>query len=74
MVLTRLQRDERTRAYADCRRARGKTDREIKCCLKRYIVRELHRRLESPPVVRASGGVPTPSAAGGPERSLKVAD
>jgi transposase len=46
VALTRLQRDERTRAYADRRRAQGKTDREIK----RYIARELYRRLESPPI------------------------
>jgi len=50
VALSRLQRDERTRTYADRRRAQGKTDREIKRCLKRYIARELYRRLESPPV------------------------
>jgi transposase len=50
VVLTRLQRDERTRAYAGRRRAQGKTDREIKRCLKRYIARELYRRLETPPL------------------------
>ncbi|WP_104525341.1 IS110 family RNA-guided transposase [Blastococcus atacamensis] len=50
VVLTRLQRDEPTRTYADRRRAEGKTDREIKRCLKRYIARELYRRLESPPL------------------------
>lgn len=50
VVLTRLQRDERTRAYADRRRTEGKTDREIKRCLKRYIARELYRRLESLPI------------------------
>jgi hypothetical protein len=50
VVLSRLQRDERTRAYADRRRAEGRTDREIKRCLKRYIARELYRRLESPPL------------------------
>jgi transposase len=49
VTLTRLRRDERTRAYAERRRAEGKTDREIKRCLKRYIARELYRRLESPP-------------------------
>ena len=48
VALTRLLRDDRTRAYADRRRAEGKTDREIKRCLKRYIARELYRRLESP--------------------------
>jgi transposase len=50
VTLTRLQRDEHTRAYADRRRTQGKTDREIKRCLKRYIARELYRRLESPPL------------------------
>jgi transposase len=49
VTLTRLQRDERTRAYAERRRSEGKTDREIKRCLKRYIARELYRRLESSP-------------------------
>lgn len=48
VALTRLQRDDRTRAYADRRRSQGKTDREIKRCLKRYISRELYRRLENP--------------------------
>ena len=33
-------------AYADHRRAEGKTDREIKRCLKRYISRQLYRQLE----------------------------
>ena len=50
VVLTRLQRDERTRAYADRRRGNGKTDREFTRCLKRYLARELYRRLESPPL------------------------
>ncbi|MFE9658403.1 transposase [Micromonospora sp. NPDC006431] len=49
VALCRLQHDEPTRAYADRRRAQGKTDREIKRCLKRYIARELYRRLENPP-------------------------
>jgi hypothetical protein len=48
--LCRLQRDERTRIYAERRRAEGKTDREIKRCLKRYIARELNPRPESPPL------------------------
>jgi transposase len=50
VTLSRLQRDDRTRGYADRRRAEGKTDREIKRCLKRYIARELYRRLETPPL------------------------
>ena len=49
IALTRLRLDPTTRAYLDRRRAEGKTDREIKRCLKRYIARELYRRLENPP-------------------------
>ena len=49
VTLSRLQHDPRTRAYADRRRAHGKTDREIKRCLKRYIARQLYRQLETPP-------------------------
>ncbi|AXO35948.1 IS110 family transposase [Micromonospora chalcea] len=49
ITLSRLRYDEPTRAYADRRRAQGKTDREIKRCLKRYIARDLYRRLEAPP-------------------------
>ncbi len=49
ITLSRLRYDQRTRDYADRRRAQGKTDREIKRCLKRYIARELYRRLEASP-------------------------
>jgi transposase len=49
VVLSRLRYDPTTRAYANKRRAEGKTDREIKRCLKRYIARQLFRTLENPP-------------------------
>jgi transposase len=49
VVLSRLRYDPDTRAYRDRRRAQGKTDREIKRCLKRYIARQLYRQLESIP-------------------------
>lgn len=49
VVMARLQRDPTTRAYADRRRAEGKTDREIKRCLKRYVARQLYRQLEAGP-------------------------
>jgi transposase len=48
VALSRLRYDPATRAYADRRRAQGKTDREIKRCLKRYIARQLYRQLEQP--------------------------
>src|SRR4051794_41575029 len=47
IALSRLRYDPVTRAYADRRRAQGKTDREIKRCLKRYIARQLYRQLEN---------------------------
>lgn len=49
VVLSRLRYDPDTRAYAERRRAEGRTDREIKRCLKRYIARQLYRQLENPP-------------------------
>ncbi len=49
VALNRLRYDPDTRAYAERRRAEGKTDREIKRCLKRYIARQLFRILENPP-------------------------
>jgi transposase len=39
IALSRLRHDSATRDYAERRRAEGKTDREIKRCLKRYISR-----------------------------------
>jgi transposase len=47
IVLTRLQHDPATRAYAARRLAEGKTPREIKRCLKRYVARHLFRVLEA---------------------------
>jgi transposase len=49
VVLTRLRTDPATRAYADRRRAQGKTNREIKRCLVRYVARQLYRLLEADP-------------------------
>jgi transposase len=47
IVLTRLQHDPATRAYAARRAAEGETPREIKRCLKRYVARHLFRLLEA---------------------------
>jgi transposase len=47
IALTRCRCDPRTRAYLARRRAEGKTDREIRRCLTRYIARELFRTLET---------------------------
>jgi transposase len=48
VVLTRLRCDDATRTYMECRRAEGKSARESKRCLKRYVARELYRLLERP--------------------------
>jgi transposase len=45
IALTRIRSCPRTRAYIERRTAEGKTPREIRRCLKRYIARELYRQL-----------------------------
>jgi transposase len=45
ITLTRMRSCPRTRAYVARRTAEGKTTREIRRCLKRYITRELYRTL-----------------------------
>jgi transposase len=47
IVLVRLRTDPQTKAYAARRQAEGKTPREIKRCLKRYVARQLFRHLEA---------------------------
>jgi transposase len=49
VALSRLRYDPTTQAYAARRTSEGKTPREIKRCLKRYIARDLFRLLENPP-------------------------
>jgi transposase len=51
IVLTRLRYDPATRAYAQRRRAQGKTNREIRRCLARYVARQLYRLLEAQPTL-----------------------
>jgi transposase len=55
VALTRWRCCPRTAAYITRRRAEGKTDNEIRRCLKRYIARELYRALNTTPT-------PTPAA------------
>lgn len=50
IAIVRWRSDPRTHAYITRRRASGKTDREIRRCLKRYIARELFRTLQTSPV------------------------
>jgi transposase len=49
IVLTRLRLDPVTRAYVERRRAQGRTDREIRRCLGRYVTRQLYKQLETEP-------------------------
>ncbi|GAA4898504.1 IS110 family transposase [Actinomycetospora straminea] len=49
IALSRQRYHQPTRDYTDRRRAQGKTDREIRRCLKRYIARQLYRQLEPTP-------------------------
>ena len=46
-VVTRMAHDPDTRAYVERRRAEGRTTKEIRRCLKRYLARQLYRALES---------------------------
>jgi hypothetical protein len=48
IVLARLGHHEETRVYAAKRLAQGKTDREIRRCLKRHLARRLFKLLEAP--------------------------
>ena len=51
IVLSRIRYDEATRDYVARRTTEGKTSREIKRCLKRYIARDLYRLLEHRPLM-----------------------
>jgi len=48
IVLNRLRYDPETKAYAETRTKEGKSTREIRRCLKRYVARQLFRQLEHP--------------------------
>lgn len=45
-VVTRMTHDPDTRAYVERRRAEGRTTKEIRRCLKRYLARHLYRTLQ----------------------------
>lgn len=50
IVLTRMRTDPGTRAYVQRRLAEGKTNKEIRRCLKRYVSRQVFRTLAAAPV------------------------
>ena len=49
VVQSRIQYQQATRDYVARRTAEGKTSREIKRCLARYVARDLYRKLEREP-------------------------
>lgn len=51
IATTRMRCCPTTRDYVKRRRAEGKTDREIRRCLKRYIARQLYRTLKNAPAL-----------------------
>jgi len=46
-TVTRMTHDPETRAYVDKRRAEGRTTKEVRRCLKRYLARRVYRTLTS---------------------------
>ena len=54
IALSRLRWDARTRDYLTHRITEGKTRREAIRCLKRYIAREIHQIITSPPEAKPS--------------------
>jgi transposase len=46
-IVTRMRMDPRTRAYVERRTAEGRTIREIRRCLKRYLARKIYRHLNT---------------------------
>jgi transposase len=48
IAVNRMRHHPPTRAYAERRKAEGKTDKEIRRCIKRYLARHLYRTLTNP--------------------------
>lgn len=53
IATNRMRYHPETRAYTQRRRAEGKTDREIRRCLKRYLARHFYRQLAASPTLTA---------------------
>lgn len=54
VAVTRMVHDEETRIYAQKRKAEGKTVKEVRRCIKRYLARRIYRILNA--------AIPTPTA------------
>jgi transposase len=46
-IVTRMRMGPRTRAYVERRTTQGRTPREIRRCLKRYLARQIYRHLNT---------------------------
>jgi len=46
-VVTRMRMDPRTRTYVERRTTEGRTTKEIRRCLKRYLARQIYRHLNA---------------------------
>jgi transposase len=49
VAVTRMTHDAETREYVEKRRAEGRTDKEIRRCIKRYMARRIYRTLNASP-------------------------
>jgi hypothetical protein len=47
VAVTRMTHDPETREYVEKRRAEGRTDKEIRRCIKRYLARRIYRTLNA---------------------------
>ena len=48
-AISRMTHDSETRQYVEKRRAEGRTDKEIRRCIKRYMARHIYRTLNASP-------------------------
>ena len=63
IAMVRMRCCPRTKAYVARRTAEGKTTREIRRCLKRYIARELYRTLTAAMIPTAASSTTSTSMA-----------
>jgi transposase len=47
VAVTRMTYDAQTREYVEKRRAEGRTDKENRRCIKRYMARRIYRTLNA---------------------------
>ena len=53
VAVTRMTHDAETREYVEKRRVEGRTDKEIRRCIKRYLARRIYRTLNMPAMTGA---------------------